>query len=1127
MTARAAALGAALLGLACVPAFAADRAAEVVSVQGVGESRADDKAAWKPAEPRQELFASNSVRTGSYSRMGLLFADRTQVRLAEKTVMVIKSAARAGAGERTTLRLEQGRSWSQTNVAPANLYLETPSATAAIRGTDWEVEVFEGGRSLLTVFSGEVEYFNEFGRVTVAKNEQAQAIPGQAPVKLLIANPRDRIQWVTAFSPDPSRHIAPAASPAERDRLESIAELIRTDRLEDAFNAALAEMSARPTQPAAWLIASDLMIYQGRLDRATEHAQAGLARFADDARLVAQLARVSLAGGRFTEALQRLAASLAAPQPAFEVRLVGADLARASGEAEAARAGYLAAQAQRPADDRPYFGLGVVDSEREAVSDARVSLNAALERNPKGPGYLGELGTLETLANDFTAADAAFRKALELNASDYVALTGRGVLELKRGDTERALESFLRASLLEPRYARARVYSAVAQYQLGRSSQALQELARASELDDKDPLPYLLASMIQTDLFRASDAIESARRAMRLLPYLKSLNQVANDRQGSANLGRSLSFFGLEDWAQSRAQESYYPYWAGSHLFLADRYPGDFNKNSELLQGFLTDPTVFGSSNRFQSLVSRPGLYGRGQLSYGYQKELELFLPIARVSGLSHWGMPVAYLFDVDALRSKGSGTPGGSGDGNSRSFTGGVGVRPTHELGLFVYGFDQSDDDDTTTSSGGLPVTLKTDNTSRLVSAGLSYKFAPQNQLWVRTSKFDAKQELTGTIQAIGVSSMLDTRVPETGIRHTFDAGPHQLTWGYERASREGVNDWFAVSIDPTFGILVGLNADRYEERSRSAFFSDTFSPTPELLLQADLWLQNNQRRFRGEGALYDFFTGELLLGPQVQEQNQDAKSTNLRVGMRYKFGEQALVRAAFQEWLRPAGFSSLGPVATAGIPVDDRLVSRGGELRRARVQFEVEASPRMFFNAYADHKRIVNRRFVRSPYLIEEDDNLRKLTEFDFGRLSSGDLYEFGRIPEFEAGRITLGGVGLSGVVADTISLSSRYVYTDSVNEGATYPGNLIPYHPRHTAALGLTWVNPARLYFTSRAVYRTLRYTDEANAIPFRRGWDVSFDVLWESPDKRARVRFGIDNGFHNERDTTYAASAVLNF
>src|SRR5687768_2910454 len=123
----------AVLAAACFVAAGethAAAAAEVVSVQGQGERRADERAAWTPVAPKQELFAREFVRTGALSRMGLLFQDRTQVRLAEKTLLQIKEAP-AKREDRTVLRLEQGRSWSQTNAAPSNLFIETPSATAA------------------------------------------------------------------------------------------------------------------------------------------------------------------------------------------------------------------------------------------------------------------------------------------------------------------------------------------------------------------------------------------------------------------------------------------------------------------------------------------------------------------------------------------------------------------------------------------------------------------------------------------------------------------------------------------------------------------------------------------------------------------------------------------------------------------------------------------------------------------------------------------------------------------------------------------------------------------------------------------------------------------------------------
>jgi hypothetical protein len=275
--------------------------------------------------------------------------------------------------------------------------------------------------------------------------------------------------------------------------------------------------------------------------------------------------------------------------------------------------------------------------------------------------------------------------------------------------------------------------------------------------------------MILTDQYRIADAIAEARTAMRLMPYLKSLNQVANDLQGSANVGRSLSLFGLEEWAQAYAQESYLPYWAGSHLFLADRYQGEFNKNSALLQGFLADPTVFGSSPRLQSLVQVPGFYARAIYGYAYSKSITLSSPILRVNGLSDvGGMPVAYIVDGE-LQSFGHPETNQPSD-RGRNVTAGVGVRPTSELGLFLYGFNGREDDHFLESGFEFTQRQHTSN----VNVGAHYRFSPTSQLWLRAGRLNHGHEDEGTFQLEPFTATLTHRQPEYGLRHTFDAGRH-----------------------------------------------------------------------------------------------------------------------------------------------------------------------------------------------------------------------------------------------------------------------------------------------------------------------------------------------------------------
>ena len=62
-------------------------AAEIVSLEGKGEYRETQQLEWRAAKVNQQVFPSNLVRTGDSSKMALLFPDRTQIRLAQNSVL--------------------------------------------------------------------------------------------------------------------------------------------------------------------------------------------------------------------------------------------------------------------------------------------------------------------------------------------------------------------------------------------------------------------------------------------------------------------------------------------------------------------------------------------------------------------------------------------------------------------------------------------------------------------------------------------------------------------------------------------------------------------------------------------------------------------------------------------------------------------------------------------------------------------------------------------------------------------------------------------------------------------------------------------------------------------------------
>ena len=408
-----------LVAQATVPAGAA---AEIISLQGTGDQRAASAADWGPARLAQALAQGDFVRTRQAAKMALLFADDTQLRLHQNTVLQVKGVA-TPAQPVTTLLLNAGRAWTQTKRADGSrLNLETPAATAAIRGTDWDISVEDDGRTLITVLSGTVEFSNAQGSVSVGANEAALAEVGKAPVKLVLSQPRDRIQWVNALRADPVPHLSAEPVPAAlapvrdvlaaRDLAAARAALAQARTTAapvwvDVFDAAVAlqagdllaarrslarQVAAVDAAPLpAWLMQSDVQLMEGEGAAAAGTLRTALQRWPAHPALVAQLARVQILSDRVDEAAATLAPAQGTAHA--DLALVGAELARRRGDARGTLAAYAEAQTLAPGDARAWQGLGSAHAEREDPRPARENLRRALQLSPQSPGAWGELGT--------------------------------------------------------------------------------------------------------------------------------------------------------------------------------------------------------------------------------------------------------------------------------------------------------------------------------------------------------------------------------------------------------------------------------------------------------------------------------------------------------------------------------------------------------------------------------------------------------------------------------------------------------------------------------------------------------------------------------------------------------------
>ncbi|MBF0255907.1 MAG: tetratricopeptide repeat protein, partial [Gammaproteobacteria bacterium] len=1012
----------------------------------------------------------------------------SQLRLNQNSMLQIKTVADAEEWQQTQVKLHQGRAWSHARPtktaklddAPA-ISMETPTATLSIRGTVWLVDVSEEGTTSLVVLSGLVDLASEQGKLSVASGEAARVERGKAPVKFQLTNPRDRVQWVTPWRPDPARWLA-----GKKPRhLAAVVALIEQQEFAQAGNK-LKALARRDGQAARLL--ADLHIYMGELKQAiallAPHAREG----AGDPLASALLGQALLMADEQDRLRALLEAGLRHHPEAVELRLLQGRLALFDGQEAEARAAFAQVIEQHPDNPRGWLGLGVIEAELEDYRKGRAALHESLQRDAELSESQAELATLETKAGNLAQAEQLFQALLSTQPDDFIALAGQGMLRLKQGRPREALDAFLRSGLVAPDYARGWFYSGVAFYQLGEADRAIEAFRQASVQDDKDPLPHLIESRIHGDRLDYGRSIAAAQKAMVLMPNLKSLNQLANDQRGSANLGKSLADFGMEAWANRYAIQSYSPYWAGSHFFMADRYTGLFTKNSELFKGFITDPTAFGGSNRFSNLVLGPGHYARMDLEY-----IDDAWPQATgaltLNGFSLSPLPFAY-FARGILAESEARDDDSKGRGDELTL--GLGSQLNEALGLFAFATDSEVSVDLNGNSryDGELIVAQTQH-----ALGMNIKVSPRNQLWLKLGEGELKDSLVGEFDYEGARSGLTylarTEQKDVQFRQALDISQDsRLSWGLEYAEQYKPTR-FEVS-------LVGLELEQSRRmETRDAYVSLHSNLSERLALQLDLYHQELQLN-----------QSEQLLQPVLFSNSlqRTLNEWNPRIGLQYQLQPTQVITLVGQSWRRPASVNTLGQVDTLGIAVNDWLVSAGGKYERARLQYDGQFGERQFLRVYADQEKIDNLSFALPAITFDLDLESLKSLQNKQDVFTATPFLE--AVPSFDRGEVSSLGLSYNRLLSDRHSIALDLVFSDHQQTGQ-YPGLKIPYVADFKARLASHWSLPNRWLLGAAATYRSERFEDGANEYRLADGWSLGMLAHWESADKRLSLQAAVDN------------------
>jgi hypothetical protein len=150
-----------------------------------------------PSQRGSAIEMNDTVITAR-ARAELTFEDKTNVKITEQSKLIIDDFVydpKQGTGKlamKVALGTARYASGQIAKTNPQNVAVQTPTATVAVRGTDFSMTVDELGRSLVVLLpscdekacvTGVIEVFNDAGRVTLSQAYQATMVNSlsQAP----------------------------------------------------------------------------------------------------------------------------------------------------------------------------------------------------------------------------------------------------------------------------------------------------------------------------------------------------------------------------------------------------------------------------------------------------------------------------------------------------------------------------------------------------------------------------------------------------------------------------------------------------------------------------------------------------------------------------------------------------------------------------------------------------------------------------------------------------------------------------------------------------------------------------------------------------------------------------------
>ena len=538
-----------------------DEAGEVLTRENLVDST-HPKAEWRPVVVGQKLAWGDRLRTGEDSRATVRLSDASVLRVDEFFEGEILPPRTAN--EKASLDLKQGTGYFFSREKSQEVNVKTPAANGAIRGTEFVVKVTANGHSTFTMLDGEVEVSNAQGAVLIHSGEQADADPGQKPVKTAVIMSVNLIQWCLYYPGVLDLGDLQLAAGNQDAVGSSVASYSQGDLLNALQNYPSHRL---PPTSGEKVYRAGLYLVVGQVDKAKRLLRGIRPETPGYDALNTLIAAVTLQAKTSnkppTTASDWIAESY--------YRQSKSDL---KGALEAAK---------HATDLDPEFGfawtrVAELQFSFGRVPQAKEALDRGLRLAPRNPAAHALRGFLLSSENNITDAKESFDKARELDGALGDAWLGHGLCLIRQGKAEEGRRDLQTAAVLEPNRSIFHSYLGKAFSNVGNETKGHKEFDRAKELDPRDPTPWIYSAIANRQDSRINEAVRDLEKSIELNDnrrVYRSQFLLDQDRAvRSANLAAIYQEDGMDDLSvreATRGVDSDYGN-ASSHLFLANSY---------------------------------------------------------------------------------------------------------------------------------------------------------------------------------------------------------------------------------------------------------------------------------------------------------------------------------------------------------------------------------------------------------------------------------------------------------------------------------------------------------------------------------------------------------------------------